>query len=149
MDPAYIPAIAALAGSAIGAMTSLGASWLTLRAQLAAQERASDFSRREALYEGFIEEAAKLYADAYEHDQGKASTMVNLYAMIGKMRVLSSPAIVEAADNVARLIIRTYMGPNKTLRDVIEVLDNEAMNPFVEFSNACRQELRGEMRSRF
>ena len=143
MNPAYISAVSALAGSVIGGFTSLGASWLTQRTQVQAQQRASDYSRREALYGHFIEEASKLYADAYEHDEAKMSTLVNLYAMIGKMRMFSSPAIVDAADKVARVIIQTYLGPNKTFRDVREILDNEAMDPLREFSNACRQELRG------
>ena|SRR5690242_8778599 len=143
MDSAYISAVSALAGSAIGGLTSLGASLLTQRTQAEAQQRASDFSRREALYEHFIEEASKLYADAYEHDQAKMTNMVNLYAMISKMRMFSSPAIVEAADKVARVIIQTYLGPNKTFGDVTQILDNEALNPLRDFSNACRHELRG------
>jgi len=44
---------------------------------------------------------------------------------------------------VVRVIIETYLAPNKTLRDVVELLDNEAMNPLRTFSNACREELRG------
>jgi hypothetical protein len=58
------------------------------------------------------------------------------------MRVLSSPAIVESADRVVRVIIETYRGPNKTFSDVVEVLDNEGMDPLRGFSNACREELR-------
>ena len=41
------------------------------------------------------------------------------------------------------MIIETYLAPNKTFRDVVEILDNDAMNPLREFSNACREELRG------
>jgi hypothetical protein len=46
------------------------------------------------------------------------------------------------ADKVVRVIIETYLAPNRTFRDVREVLDNEAMNPLRDFSNACREELR-------
>ena len=59
------------------------------------------------------------------------------------MRVLSSPQVVEHADRVVRVIIETYLAPNRTFRDVTEILDNEAMNPLRDFSNACREELRG------
>jgi hypothetical protein len=41
------------------------------------------------------------------------------------------------------VIVETYLAPNKTFRDVVEFLDNDAMNPFREFSNACREELQG------
>ena len=58
------------------------------------------------------------------------------------MRILSSPPIVESADRVVRMIIEAYLAPNKTFRDLPEILDNEAMNPLREFSDACREELR-------
>jgi len=143
MEPAYLSALAALAGSTIGGLTSLTASWLTQHVQFRAQLRASDLNRREQLYEHFIEEASRLYADAYEHNEAEATKLVNLYALISKMRVLSAPRIVETADRVVRVIIETYLAPNKTFRDIMEILDSDAMNPLREFSNACREELRG------
>jgi hypothetical protein len=143
MESAYFSAFAALAGSTIGGLTSLTASWLSQHEQFRAQQRANDLSRREQLYENFIEEASRLYADAYEHNEAETSKLVKLYALVGKMRVLSSPRIVENADKVVRVIIETYLAPNKTFRDVVEILDNDAMDPLRAFSNACREELRG------
>jgi hypothetical protein len=143
MDTAYVSAIAALVGSAIGGLTSLATSWITQREQFKKQQLGHDLNKREELYTFFIEEAARLYTDAYEHDQVEASKLVTLYALISKMRIVSSPAIIESADKVARRIIETYLGPNRTFRDITEILDNDAMNPLREFSNACRGELRG------
>ena len=143
MDPAYFSAFAALAGSTIGGLTSLTASWLTQHVQFRAQQRASDLSRREELYKAFIEEASRLYADAFAHDEAEVANLVNLYALVSRMRVRSSPRIVETADRVVRVIIETYLAPNKTFRDVQEILDNDAMDPLREFSHACREELRG------
>jgi hypothetical protein len=57
------------------------------------------------------------------------------------MRVLSSPEIIASADRVIRVIIETYLAPNRTFHDVKDILDNEAMNPLRDFSNACREEL--------
>ena len=143
MDLAYISAFAALAGSAVGGLTTLAASWLTQRAQFNAQQIARDITGREELYKDFIEEASKLYVDAYEHDKTEISKLVNLYALISRMHILSSPRVVEIADGVVRVIIETYHSPNKTFSDVTEILDNEEMNPLREFSIACREELRG------
>ena len=142
MDPAYFSVFAALAGSTIGGLTSLTASWLTQHVQFRVQQRASDLSRREELYKDFIEEASRLYADAYAHDQAEVANLVNLYALVSRMRVQSSSRIVETADRVVRVIIETYLAPNKTFRDVKEILDNDAMNPLRDFSNAAREELR-------
>jgi hypothetical protein len=143
MDAAYVSAIAALAGSTIGGLTSLATSWLTQRQQFRSQQLGHALSKREELYTLFIEEAVRLYTDAYEHDKADASKLVNLYALASKMRVMSSPPIVESADGVIRTIIETYLAPNKTLRDAAEILDNEALNPLRDFSNAARAELRG------
>src|SRR6185295_18737790 len=101
-----------------------------------------DVSRREDLYKSFVEEASKLYADAYESNDARVSSLVGLYALVSRMRVLSSPAIVQSADQVVRVIIETYRRPNKTFGDVEEIIDNEELNPLREFSNACREELR-------
>ena len=84
-----------------------------------------------------------MYADAFEHDQAEVSNLVNLYALVSRMRILSSPRNVENADSVVRVIIEAYLAPNKTFRDVKEIVDNDAMNPLRAFSNACREELRG------
>jgi hypothetical protein len=88
-----------------------------------------------------------LYADAYTHNEADTAKLVNLSALVSKMRVLSAPRIVANADRVVRVIIETYLAPNKTFRDVVEILDNEAMNPLREFSHACREELRGRSAS--
>jgi hypothetical protein len=61
MDNAYISAIAALAGSGIGAVASFATTWLTQDAQVRAQRFAQAMTRRERLYGEFIEEASKLF----------------------------------------------------------------------------------------
>lgn len=79
--------------------------------------------------------------DAFEHNEKDLSKLVGLYALISRMRVRSSPRIVEHADKVAQVVIETYLGPNGTFRDVLEIMDNESMNPLRQFSEACREEL--------
>jgi hypothetical protein len=143
MDSAYVSAISALAGSAIGGLTSLMASWLSHHVQFSSQERSANRNTRVELYKSFFEEASKWYADAYEHDQPQVSNLVTLYALIGRMRVLSSQEVIESADRVVRAIIQTYLAPNKTFREVGELLDNHAKNPLRDFGDACRREFRG------
>jgi hypothetical protein len=141
MDVAYLSALSALAGSAIGGITSLAASWLTHRVQFTAQQRASDLKKREELYKDFIEEASRWYADAFTHDKPEVSNLVNLYALVSRMRIMSSPRIIECADEVALVIIDTYLAPNKAFPDIKELLNADGINPLREFSNACREEL--------
>src|SRR5262249_23607907 len=135
MEPTYFSAFAALAGSMIGGLTFLTASWLTQHVQFRAQQRASDLSQRQELYKNLIEEAARWYADAFAHDTAEVANLVNLYALASRMRVRSSPRVVESADRGIRVIIETYLAPNKTFHDVKDLLVNEAMNPLREFSH--------------
>jgi hypothetical protein len=109
--------------------------------QFNGQQRAANLSRRADLYRDFIKEASRWYADAYEHDKPQVSNLVNLYALVSTMRVLSSPRVVENADRVVRVIIETYLATNRSFGEVKEILDNEAMNPLLDFSNACREDL--------
>jgi hypothetical protein len=75
MDPAYIPAVAALAGSANGGRTSFATTWLTQQTKVRAQLLVEEIVRREELYKDFIEEASRLYADAFEHDKAETSSL--------------------------------------------------------------------------
>ena len=51
-------------------------------------------------------EASKLYADALVHDQAEIAALVSVYALISRMRVVSSSAVVEKAELVVRVDYR-------------------------------------------
>ena len=70
------------------------------------------------MYKDFIEEASKLYVDSLMHETSDVSQLVRLYAMISRMRLLSSTTTVQNAENVARMIVNTYLVPNKTFPEV-------------------------------
>jgi len=59
---------------------------------------------------------------------------------IGRMRILSSDDVIEAAEKVGHLIIETYLSPNKTILELPELL--APMDPLRRFSEACRRELK-------
>jgi hypothetical protein len=81
VDPTYASAIAALLGSIIGGLTSLGASWVSQNAQARVQQLLGDKGRRQELYKVFVEEAAKLYGDALVSTNLDVSKVIGLYAM--------------------------------------------------------------------
>jgi hypothetical protein len=142
MNSTYLPALAALAGSAIGGLTSLGSAWLTQHHQDRANRLSRQKTRREKLYKQFIDEASRLYADALVHDKAEVSALVSVYALISRMRVVSSSAVVEKAEAVVRLIADTYFAPNKTFPEVRELMDSHAVDPLRAFGEECRAELR-------
>jgi hypothetical protein len=96
-------------------------------------------SQREELYKNFIEEASRLYADALVNDKSEVSKLVDLYALIARMKILSGDAVIEAAEKAGRLILNTYLSPNRTFVDLPDLINE--MDPLRDFSEACRCEL--------
>lgn len=146
MDPAYISAIAALAGSVIGGLTSLGASWLSQNVQMRAQNLVSEKERRQRLYNAFIEEVARLYGEALTTEQAEVAKLVGVYAMVGQMRIFATPPVVVAAEQAVGRIVDTYFSPNKTLLDLRGTMSNDRMDLLYDFSKACREDL-GRLRT--
>jgi hypothetical protein len=140
MDSASISALSALGGALIGGMTSFAASWVSQQTQVKAQQLSHKLTRREELYKDFIEEASKLYADSLIHDKPDVSQLIRLYAMISMMRALSPSTIVQNADKVARMIVNTYLEPNKSIPELRDMVNRGAMDPLRDFSEACREE---------
>jgi hypothetical protein len=121
MNTPYLPAFAALAGSAIGGLTSFASAWLTQHHQDRVKRQSREKTKRQKLYKQFIDEASKLYADALVHDQAEVSALVSVYALISRMSVVSSSAVIDKAESVFHLIIETYFTPNKTFSEVREL----------------------------
>ena len=143
MDVAYVSAISALAGSVIGGLTSGYTTWLTQRSQARAGMVAHDLARREDLIRDFIVTASKMYGDALVNSEPKMPEIVDLYAMVSRMRVLTMPRSVACAERVMDSIIETYFAPNRTVADLRELVKaGQGVDPLKDFSEAAREELR-------
>ena len=145
MNAGYVTAIAALPGAALGGLTSFASSWTTLHAQMKAQRLASSRSSRQELYKQFIDEASRTYVDALVHDKLDVSGLVGIYSLISKMRVLSSQKVIESAARIAILITDTYFQPNKTPTELQAMMHDGGVDPLLDFSDVCRQELETDL----
>ena len=141
MDAAYIAAVAALAGSAIGALGSFATTWVTQHSQARATLRMQDRARREALYGEFIREASKLFADAFEHELDDPAKLVQLYAIVSTVRLFGQPQTLKAAERVMNQIGAAYFAPNKELRLFADITTAGELDPLYAFSSVCREEL--------
>jgi hypothetical protein len=140
MDPAYLSALSALAGSSIGAIASLGTTWLTQAFQDRTQRLVQESTRREKLFGDFLEEATRRYGEALASEVTGPAALVDLYAIMGKMRLFASSETVAAADQLLTAIAATYRRPPT---DLIQVdLSHDTMHDFVrEFTDSCRADL--------
>jgi hypothetical protein len=141
MNAAYVTAIAALAGSVIGGLTTFAAAWVTQRQQANVQWLLQEKTRRQELYRQFIEDASKLYVDALMHDQVAIPSIVSLFALMNQMKVVSTSRVAQGAYKITRMIVDTYFLPNKTLPELRAMMASDELDPLSDFSEACREEL--------
>ena len=140
IDSGYITALAALGGAAVGGLTSFATSWTTLRTQMKAQRSDSSKSKRQKLYKAFIDDAAKIYGDALIHDKLETTGLIDLHALVSRMRIVSSGPVIETAVNVVKVITETYSQPNKSPEEIEAMVSNGSVDILRSFSEACRDE---------
>jgi len=141
MDASYISGLSALGGAVIGGLASFTTSWMTQRTQLRNAHTEAELTRIEGLYSEFIAESARLVADALSHQKGEIANMVRLYALVGRMRLVSAQAVVAAADQIIVGILRTYQEPNLDLQELRAYVQGGRLDFFVAFGEAARRDL--------
>jgi hypothetical protein len=137
----YLSAVAALVGTFVGGITSIATSWLGQQRQTKEQRKAQDKEELQVLYKQFIHDGSRLYLDALEHNTTKLSKLVDIYATLNRMRLLSSPKVVAEADNALHLIIEAYAKENTTFSGIRQSIGHGLLDPLRPFSEACREEL--------
>jgi hypothetical protein len=143
MDVACVSALSALGGSIVGGLISSATTWLSQRAQPRAGRLEHELSRREQLYNDFIISASKAYGDAMVRSDPEIPVIVDLYAMISIMRVVSSPRMLACAERIMHETAQTVFGPNITAQELHrQVTVGTGIDPLKEFSEAARTELR-------
>jgi hypothetical protein len=64
-----------------------------------------------------------------------------VYALQNRIRLMSTAAVVEAADQTIGRILTQYFGPNLTREQMKELALARPADPLKSFSEACRREL--------
>lgn len=142
MEPAILTAMAGLAGSIVGAASSLTTTWLSQRNQHRAQWRLQEGASRETLYAEFITEASKCLIDAVSHEADRPEVLLGLIAILGRMRLKSSRPVIEAAERLMQFISKSYAAPNLTFAELrAKFASHQMSDPLGEFGDACRFEL--------
>ncbi len=141
MEAAYVSAFFGLAGALVGAVTSLTTSWITLTSQVKERRRETNRTRREALFESFLTEAARLYGDALSHEKDEIEDIILLYAIMARLHLVASAAVTAAGERVMDAIVGEYMSPNRNLSQLRQLARSGQLNVLEEFAAECRKEL--------
>jgi hypothetical protein len=142
MDPAAISALAAILGSLVGGSATIATAWITQKNLSRRELVGAEIRKRETLYAEFIAECSRLAIDSYAHTLDNPETVLPAYALLNRIRLTSSDAVLEAADRTVRNISEQYFARNMTLEEMRELAHSGTADPLKEFSDACRNELK-------
>jgi hypothetical protein len=144
MDAAVMSAMSGVLGSLVGGSAM---AWITQSTLHKREMLREEVRKRETLYGEFIGECAKLLMDALAHTLEKPEILQPAYALLNRIRLTASPAVLAEAEQVLRRITDQYFASNLTVEELHELARGQDADPLRAFGEACRTEL-GSLRAR-
>ncbi len=141
MDAAILSTFSALAGTAIGALSSLGSTWMTTQAQARANRLAAERAKREDIYGRYMDELARLFAGALNNVGVDYDQLTSAYALSGRIALYATPPVLESANRAMRIIVDIALGPKRTPEEVRVMMDQREVDVIGAFAENCRVEL--------
>jgi hypothetical protein len=141
MDSSIITAFSAILGTAVGGLTTFATTFINQRYAVRRDILAKDVANREQLYSEFLKEVGNLYLDSLNRtldDASQQTSLIAMYSLIGRIRMISSEAVLTSAEKVAEDIVESYKRPPMSFQEFQQSW--EASNPWHEFTKACRAE---------
>jgi hypothetical protein len=145
MDISSIGALSGVMGALVGGSASIATAWLTQRSQSLRELVRDEVQKREALYGEFVGECARLLMDAFTHRLERPETLLQAYALVNRIRLCASPAVLGEAEQLMVRITDQYFDSNRTIEELRRVARSVEADPLRPFGEACRAEL-GAMR---
>jgi hypothetical protein len=133
-----ITGIAALLGAMVGGLSMFATTVLTQRYVGRRELLARDLTIREALYGRFLKEASVLFIDSLDKTLDKPAALVELFALMAQIRLLSTARVLDAAENVGREILASYSRAALDFHELVARKDR--FDPLHDFTQACREE---------
>ena len=103
---------------------------------------AKDVANREQLYSEFLKEVGNLYFDSVNRtldDTSQQPSLITMYSLVGRIRMISSEAVLTSAEKVAEDIIESYKRPPTTFQE-FQQSSGGLQSVAQVFTKACRAE---------
>ncbi len=143
MNNAIVPALTGIFGSLLGGSASVATAWVTQRTSNKRKEFRAELTRRETLYGQFINECSARALDSFENTLDKSERLLSIYALLNRIRLCASDAVLAAAEGALAAITEQYFRPNLSLEQMRALIrDGTNADPLKAFAEACRAELR-------
>ena len=131
MDSSIIAAISAILGTTVGGLSTFATTFLNQRYAMRRDILAKDVANREQLYSEFLKEVGNLYFDSVNRtldDTSQQPSLITMYSLVGRIRMISSEAVLTSAEKVAEDIVS---------------LTSALQRPFRNSNNPGRPPIRG------
>jgi hypothetical protein len=142
MDTVLLSGMSGVLGSLVGGSATVATGWITQKTLSRRELIREEIRKRELLYGEFIGECAKLFMDAFTHSLDKPETLLPVFALINRVRLTASPAVLAEAERLLRRITDQYFSSNLTVEELRRLADSEHADPLRSFGEACRAELK-------
>ncbi len=141
MDTTIVSALAGIVGTMCGGSASVAAAWVTHKGRAKRDGIRAAVNKREALYGQFIDECSKRVMDSLEQNLDKPERLLSIYALLNRIRLCASDAVLTQAVELVKFIMEQYFAPNVSVEEFHERVHKEGTDPLKAFSEACRREL--------
>lgn len=142
MDVALIGAMSGVLGSLVGGSASVATTWIAQKTLSRRELVQGEIRTRESLYGEFIAECAKLLVDAFTHTLEKPDKLLPVYALINRIRLCGSRAVLAEAERLLAHITEQYFAKNMSVEELRALVRSEKGDPMRAFGEACRAELK-------
>jgi hypothetical protein len=141
MDTSVISAMSGVLGSLVGGSATVATTWVSQRTLGKRELLRTEIKRREALYGEFISECSARVLDAFDHHLERPETLHNTYALLNRIRLCASDAVLAEAERIVHFIAEQYFSANLSVEELRTVIRSRDQDPLKPFGEACRSEL--------
>jgi hypothetical protein len=135
--------MAGVLGSLVGGSATVATAWITQRTLNRRELLAGETSKRESFYGEFINECSARALHSFENTLDKSETLLSIYALLNRIRICASDAVLHEAEQALAPIAEQYFSPNLSLEQMRALVRDVAKtDPLRGFAEACRTELR-------
>lgn len=144
MDSTIVSALAAVLGSLVGGAATIAATLVSQKTRSKHKMVQAEIKKRETLYGEFISECCKRAIDSFESSLDKPEVLLTMYELVNRIRLCSSDAVLEEAQQAVAVILDQYFSSNLSLEETRALLRKGLdADPLRRFAEACRFELKG------
>lgn len=141
MDVTLLTAFSGVLGALVGGSATFATTWVSQKMLGRRGFVQEELRKREALYGEFIGECARLFVDAFTHSLEKPETLLPMYALINRIRLVASQPVLDQAEALLRRVTDQYFAANLTVEEMRRIALSETADPLKEFGEACRLEI--------